>query len=263
MGDTPEELVRRTREAVGGWIDSYVKAPIFETIEQGLFEQTRVANVLACCEVFERLVREEGSDIDFEYLKSLPEREVRRRLQVLQEYAEREGESEDELMMDVSRALEDGSTRKYLLLYFHSETHWIAASIMATAYISSLILTRSLFELVIGIATRKTGTMGAKLDAIGFLDLEEKRAVKRTYGELCSWSHPYGKWLREVCPIFASRPAYHPELFRSCVEKLEAVTDLMLVVAVDKFEVDRVQLVSEMNKESVDLSRFSSLAKRV
>ncbi len=263
MNHSQEDSIRQHKEVLGRWLDSYVTRPFFETIEEGLVEQTRVSNVLACCKVFERLVREEGSDIDLEYLKSLPETELRRRLQLLHEYVEREGECEDELSMDVSKALKDGSTRKYLLLYFRSQTHWIAASIMATAYISSLILTRSLFELVIGIATRKTGTMGAKLDAIGFLDLEEKKAVKRTYGELCSWSHPYGKWLKEVCPIFASRPGYHAELFRSCIEKLEAVTDLMLLVAIEKFAVDKAQLLGEMRREKVDLSHFSFFSKRV
>ena len=48
----------------------------------------------------------------------------------------------------------------------------------ATDYLSSIILMRSLFELLIGISTKVNGGMKKRIDSIDFLSSEEKENLK-------------------------------------------------------------------------------------
>lgn len=63
----------------------------------------------------------------------------------------------------------------------------------ATDYLGSIVLMRSLFELLVGISTEITGSMKERISSIDFLSSEEKNNVKKFWDNLCSWSHPYGK----------------------------------------------------------------------
>ena len=75
-------------------------------------------------------------------------------------------------------------------------------SLGATDYLSSIILMRSLFELLIGISTKVNGSMKERIDSIDFLKSDEKKNLKKFWDILCAWSHPYGKWWKEVCPNY-------------------------------------------------------------
>ena len=104
----------------------------------------------------------------------------------------------------------------------------------ATDYLGSIILMRSLFELLIGISTKVNGKMQGRLDSIGFLNSDEKKSLKKYWKNLCAWSHPYGKWLKEVCPIaYGAGRFYQPRMFKQCLVHSDKLLDFMLTVIVE------------------------------
>ena len=104
----------------------------------------------------------------------------------------------------------------------------------ATDYLSSIILMRSLFELLIGISTKVNGGMKKRLDSIDFLSSEEKEFLKEYWDNLCKWSHPYGKWLKKVCPIaYGADRFYQPHMFKQCLAHSDNLLDFMLTVIVE------------------------------
>jgi hypothetical protein len=104
----------------------------------------------------------------------------------------------------------------------------------ATDYLGSIILMRSLFELLIGISTEVTGKMADRLDSIEFLDSDEKKSLKKFWRTLCERAHPYGKWLKEVCPIaYGADGFYQPHMFKQCLAHSDNLLDFMLTVIVE------------------------------
>ncbi len=104
----------------------------------------------------------------------------------------------------------------------------------ATDYLGSIILMRSLFELLIGISTEVTGGMADRLDSIEFLDTDEKKRFKKFWRTLCERAHPYGKWLKEVCPIaYGAGRFYQPHMFKQCLAYSDNLLDLMLTVIME------------------------------
>ena len=104
----------------------------------------------------------------------------------------------------------------------------------ATDYLGSIILMRSLFELLIGISTEVTGGMADRLDSIEFLDSDEKKSLNKFWRTLCERAHPYGKWLKEVCPIaYGSDRVYQSHMFKQCLAYSDNLLDFMLTVIVE------------------------------
>lgn len=107
-------------------------------------------------------------------------------------------------------------------------------SLGATDYLSSIILMRSLFELLIGISTKVNGSMKERLDSIDFLKSDEKKDLKKFWDILCAWSHPYGKWFKEVCPkLYGTGRFYQPRMFNQCLGYSDTLLDFMLTVTVE------------------------------
>jgi hypothetical protein len=107
----------------------------------------------------------------------------------------------------------------------------------ATDYLGAMILLRSVFELLIGIATTKPGLMRGRISSISFLDSDEKNNLQKLWNELSTWAHPYGKWVKNVCPKFYGIGRnYHPVLFGQCLGYSDQILDLMLTITVDHFK---------------------------
>ncbi len=103
-------------------------------------------------------------------------------------------------------------------------------SLGSTDYLSSLILLRALFELLVGISTEEKGVMSIRIKSISFLDAQEKKDLTKTWNSLCAWAHPYGKWVKRVCPIaFGKGRIYNPNLFNQSVLYSHKILDFMLV----------------------------------
>jgi len=246
---------KELRNIIERYIDQNVKIPTFETVDKDFHAQDRIASILTLLRVSLDCIREQGSFFDEEYMSSvnLTKQEWERQVDILVKdvYIDRTSQ-------EGAKILESYSTRKYLLAYVNKEMNWVAVSILSASYISASILMRSIFELLIGIATRKTGKMGDRIETISFLSPKEKIEMRKLWGDLCSWSHPYGKWVKEACPVFISfRPMFHSRLCTLSIGRLERLTDLLLVIALEKFKVDKEDLLRRINKYKIDVSNLT------
>ena len=216
-----EELLRRLQTAVSSYLEDRVSKPALETVTKNLTGQARVANLTVLIRAIFDDARAHGLDYDKDFLTLLAPEEVEARIKVLGEFV-KSRDSADPGSRDVVRAaaqyLASDNSRKYLLEYVERELNWIVVSTLSASYVSALILMRSVLELLVGIATRTAGKMGDRVNSIACFDGVEKKRLKRLWDRLCAWSHPYGRWMKEVCPAYSGHaPLYHPRLFALCL----------------------------------------------
>ena len=143
----------------------------------------------------------------------------------------------DKLLGDLSKKPQQPQNMKEIILfsgYFGKIYKSSLYLLGATDYLGSIILMRSLFELLIGISTEVTGGMAERLDSIEFLYSDEKKSLKKFWRILCERAHPYRKWLKEVCPIaYGSGRAYQPHMFKQCLAYSDNLLDFMLTAIVE------------------------------
>jgi hypothetical protein len=107
----------------------------------------------------------------------------------------------------------------------------------ATDYLGAMILLRSVFELLVGIATMENGSMRDRISSIDTLDSDEKSNLQKLWNELSEWAHPYGKWAKNICPKFYGVGRnYHPAIFSQCLTYSDQVLDFLLTITVDHFK---------------------------
>jgi len=143
----------------------------------------------------------------------------------------------DKSLSDLSKKSQPPQNMKEIILftgYFGKIYKSSLYLLGATDYLSSIILMRSLFELLIGISTKVKGGMKERLDSIDFLSSEEKKILKKFWNNLCAWSHPYNKWLKKVCPIaYSADRFYQPHMFKQGLAHSDNLLDFMLTVIVE------------------------------
>jgi len=139
----------------------------------------------------------------------------------------------------------------------------------ATDYLGGIILLRSIFELLIGIATTENGGMRAKISSINYLESNEKDNLQTLWNELSAWAHPYGKWTKNICPIlYGCGQNYHQEMFRRCLSYSDQILDLLLVITIDHFKLSPENYIDKYRKISepitiVEFSRIQMFEKRL
>lgn len=174
------QLVKKIQQIFDQWLNSKVRTPAFETIKYGLLEQTRIANAVALLNTLIKFILNNKYDIDLDYLQSLPKNELSIRFNKLNKFIEN-CNKEEYISNDIGIILKDGVLKKHLCLYVDREIHVIVLLIMATSYISAMILIRSTFELLIGIATRTNGPMKNKINSVVFF-LKKKKMIYLKHG---------------------------------------------------------------------------------
>lgn len=257
--DDNSVLTKRLRSIVSSYLDIWVSRPSLETTSANIEGQARIASLGAMILILWDSIVEEGTDLDKEYLSSLSGSELRTRIDAISKAIEEGGFSNEnkEIMLKANEYIIDGSSRKFLMGYLAREYNWTLVSLLSASYISTFVLMRAVFESVIGLGTRKTGSMGDRIDNIGCLNPDGKKRVKKLWYRLSAWCHPYGRWIKDVCPVYIRHKAiYHPGLFTSCLSELIKVSDLLLVVAIEKFELDRESLLEKFDKDKIDLTGF-------
>ena len=146
----------------------------------------------------------------------------------------------------------------YLNKLFESSLYLLGA----TDYLGSIVLLRSVFELLIGISTDLNGKMKERIDSIDFLTDDENRKIYKLWRELSSWAHPYGKWLKNVCPrYYGIGRNYHLELFKQCLGYSDTILDFILTITVEHFKLAPAEYLDKYKEISqhIDLKEVSLL----
>jgi hypothetical protein len=106
----------------------------------------------------------------------------------------------------------------------------------ATDYIGAIVLMRSIFELLVEISAANKGRMRDRISSIVYLDDEEKGHLQVLWNELSAWAHPYGKWIKNVCPFFYGCGRLHHEAtLTMCLDYSDQILDLLLTITIDLF----------------------------
>jgi hypothetical protein len=260
--DDSKALLEKLKSVVSSYRDIWVSKPSLETVTSNIMGQARLASLSPLISILWDNIINEDDDIDKKHLSSLPQVEIKTRIEVLSEAIQaREFSDADKItVMKANEYIMDGSSQKFLMGYLVREYNWIRVSLLSASYVSVFILLRAVFESIIGLGTRKTGSMGDRIDSLRCLSGEGKKRVKKLWYRLCAWCHPYGKWVKEVCPVYIrQKPIYHPTLFDLCLGELIEVSDLLIVVAIEKFELNRDSLIEKFTKDRIELSGFDLL----
>lgn len=260
-------LIAELRKLVTSYLDKQVITPSLETVETGLHEQGQLISLLLLSRVVTGMVRKKGLDFDKHYLASLPPEEIERRIEVLGRFLE-SGKScplaDESVHKDAYDYLVSDSSHKHLLTYLGREIDWIVVSVLSASYISALVLMRSVLELLVSIATRATGSMKERLEAIPFLETTEIKNLLNLWNRLCGWAHPYGRWVKEVCPSYVVHgPMYHPGLCATCLNELQKTVDFFVVIVLEKYEIPARELLSEIQEHNISLAGFELILSRI
>ena len=93
------------------------------------------------------------------------------------------------------------------------------------------------------------GSMSERIESINYLSEDEHKLIKKAWNKLNAWAHPYGKWEKNVCPVFYSHePMYHPTHYKECISSLTTLTDLFLTIATEKFKILPLEIKDSVEK---------------
>lgn len=248
-----DELRQKLLLVVEDYLDSKVKKPAFETVNADFAVQDRIADVLRLLQLLEKQIQMDcpkGLDeILSEALQNLSLKAIS--------------------LNDLFRLLREETsnrlaTRTIYLSYLDQIFHWIAISILSASYLCAFVLLRTLLELLINASAIGTGTMGEKISSIQAITEKEQRKIKGIWRELSGWAHPYGRWLDQVCPVYASRgPLYFERLAKDSTQKLQFCMDFSIVIAITEFQLDSRAIYQVCEDNSIRTLSFPMLCQRV
>ncbi|GBE18882.1 hypothetical protein BMS3Abin16_01492 [archaeon BMS3Abin16] len=259
-----KKLNKKLIKAVVEYLDIYVKKPASETVEKDFHAQERLVHLLVLVRILSELIQKEGEEFDDEYLLQLPKTEIEKHFEVLNNFISSESSQQNQkLPEETIRLMKLSRSNKHLLAYFNRELNWIIISILSASYISAYILMRSVFELLIGISTKKTGSMKNKIESIHFLSQEEKKKIQKMWDHLCGWGHPYRKWEKEICPVYQGHtPLHHPTLCKECINSLDVLIELFFLITIDKFGINASDIIKAIEEHRIDPSTFPFIKNR-
>jgi len=256
----PKELERY----VMSYLDSFVTLPCMDMIRKHPQYHLRAVSLLARVMYLTQQVLCYGSDFDMEHLDSLSQNELNQRIDTMKQFFDSDDPDQEGITHDVHRYLMSADSQKYLLAYVSREFNWVMVSIMSASYISSLILMRSLFELLVSIATQTKGKMKERVNAISFLHEGEHKEILKLWRRLCGWGHPYGRWVKEVCPVYVRHnPVFHSRLCELCLDELCCLVDFYAVTALSRYEISIDPSCQPMKDPGGSLGGLGMLTKRI
>lgn len=260
-----QQLVEQLRSVVFKFIESRVTDPAIETVSANILGQAHLASLLSLINLIIADSREHGITYDKDYLEKLSAEEIEARISALGDFIASEEvpiEGSENLSKSAVEYLKNDSAKIYLNEYLGREIHWATVSLLSASYISSLVLMRAVFELIVGIATRETGGMKDRIESISILSVDEKKKIKKLWYRLCAWGHPYGKWFSEVCPGYvAHKPIFHQRLFDLCLKELTEIIDFYAAIATNKFDLDSGRLRQKLIDQKIDYEDLNIFAR--
>lgn len=256
---TKEKNTKKLKKVIQKYLHTNVNAPASETIEKDFFAVDHLGSLLIILQTTADSIKEEGIAFDKEPLRKLTKAQWEEQIDVLIKFID-----QGQLSNKTIEILKLYSSRKNLLAYLVREVNWVAVSILSGSYISAYVVMRSVFELLIGVATTETESMSKRISRMTFLSAKERNNLQKLWNGLCAWAHPYNKWLKDICPIFFSfKPMYHPRLCKQSLEKLEKIVDLLLIIAIEKFEINKKNILEKMRNYRISTRSLPMFDSRV
>jgi hypothetical protein len=167
----------------------------------------------------------------------------------------------DKKLVEAGKNVEDVREKTLFLGYLGKVYQSALLLIGATDYLGAMILLRSVFELLIGVATTEDGSMRTRIFSISYLDSYENDNMQKLWNELSAWAHPYGKLVKNICPKFYGIGRYHhPVMFSQCLGYSDQILDLMLTITLDHFKLS-LESYTDKYREITDTGKILEISK--
>jgi hypothetical protein len=164
-------------------------------------------------------------------------------------------------LVEAGKNVEDVREKTLFLGYLGKVYQSALLLIGATDYLGAMTLLRSVFELLIGVATTEHGSMRERIFSISYLDDSEKDNMQKLWKELSAWAHPYGEWVKNICPKFyGTGRHYHPVMFSRCLNYSDQILDLMLTITLDHFNLSP-ENYTDKYREITDTGKILEISK--
>lgn len=227
--------MEKVQSLVKDYLDEFVYNPVKGLIENDIYTQLNFPIILVLLKITSEEIIRTGISYDKYILNSLPEEKRILYQETLEEYI-KTGNKESE----VAEIFKEINSKNYLIFYIVREFNWALISVMSSSYISANIIMRSVFEFMINISTSNNEGVSARIDSISFLNLYEKKKLKKYWRKLNAWSHPYGHWEKNFCPIYIShKPLYHKTHCEQSIEYLIVLIDFLITIGLEKYEIKK------------------------
>lgn len=254
-----EQKVIELKSLIDDWLKIHTLHPAMKSIDENAFVAYRLGVVLTALKVSERLVGGIGYQFNPEQSLRTSENDIGRLKAIVKD--KKCSQCEIDFF---GKLVSTTCSKKCLMPYIQRQMDWVIVSIYSASYLSSMILLRSIFEILVNLSTTVSEKMGDKIDNMRFIQHEERKKIKKIWKELCGWSHPFKRWLSEMCPIYVAHgPVYHQKHFEKCVDLLEKITDLYLIVCCGHFGMDVSLFADAAIEHHIDLSNFPLFESRI
>lgn len=268
------EKLNELKGLIESYLDEFVKIPAIETVEKDIYARDKIADLILLLNIINKFIIIDGSIYNSKQLQQLSLDERKRSIAILKEFRNNleEIKHKKDISQEVLPEIPPGikmfmksiSTKKHLIAYIKHELNWVAVSILSTSYISANITMRSVFELLVPIATNQDGGMGGKIDSISYLIPEENKKLKGLWDELNGWAHPNFSWEKKVCPVFISyNPMYHPALCKQSLELFEKIIDFFIIISLEIYEININDVFKEIQIYNIDISNLTLVQRRL
>lgn len=258
-----QKIIEQKRVQLKGLISDYLEnhtlQPAMKSIDENVFVAYRLGVILIALKESERLVGGIGYQFSQEQSLRTSENDIR----MLESIVKDKRCSQCEIDF-FGKLISTTCSKKCIMPYIQKQVDWIVVSTLSASYLSSMILLRSVFEVLVNLSTTVNEGMSDRIDHMHFLQNEEKGKIKKIWKELSSWNHPFKKWLSEMCPIYVAHgPVYHQKHFEKCVELLEKIIDIYLIVCGEHFGMDVSLFADAAIEHHIDLSSFPLFSSRI
>jgi len=167
----------------------------------------------------------------------------------------------DKKLVEAGKNVEDVREKTLFLGYLGKVYQSALFLIGATDYLGAMILLRSVFELLIGVATAEHGNMRTRIFSISYLDNYEKDNMQKLWNELSAWAHPYGRWVKNICPkSYGTGRHHHPVMFNQCLGYSDQILDLMLTITIAHFNLSP-ESYTDKYREITDTGKILEISK--
>jgi len=248
-----KDIIKLNKQLISTFIEQHTLAPAMQSIDKNIDVAIRLGDYAAIITYFSKKIRidYDCKDSDIKKIKMLES------LQFTTKSLESDSKA-------LATFMDSTCTKKCLFPFIRDQLDWICICILSANYLSARILMRSALELLINISSNINGSMKEKIESIKYYNECEKKEIGELWDTLCAWCHPYGKWIKNICPIYiANSPIYHPQHFEDCIQLFEKLVDVFIILALEHFRFDVSDFITNAVKKKINITRYKNLYKRL